>query len=384
MRAVISRALFLRGHEVSAHGDLASTLIEWQTEMQSLVILGWQDGEAFEACRQLRSMEGGSDVVVLVVGREIPRDLLLSTSEYADDLVAPEPEHLAARIAVAERRVADTEQRRQAQEQLVRQALHDPLTGLPNRALLSDRLTQSIRAAQRQSTGLALFVIDLDRFKDVNDTYGHHAGDLVLRQVADRLRGALRSSDTVGRMGGDELAVLLPSIGETNVAVATARKIIHALCAPYAVDGASVTVGASVGLALFPVNGRDSETLLRQADAAMYVAKRAGGGIALASAEAPTARSPATARIVDAPDPAIRNGALSAPMGDRRVLTDRRSQAELLRTIGQDLDRNGTCPSTIICEDDGYRIRENGAELWFAMDEVIRESTSRALRRQPY
>jgi diguanylate cyclase (GGDEF)-like protein len=384
IRAVISRALFLRGHEPSAHGEFEAALADWQTDAQPLVVVGWQDGRALAFCRQIRSMRRGADIVLLVVGRDLPRDLLLLVAEYADDLVAPDLKHLTARIAVAERRVADMELRRLAQEQLVRQALHDTLTDLPNRALLFDRLTQGLHAAQRQGTNLALLIIDLDRFKDVNDTYGHHAGDLVLREVADRLRATLRSSDTVGRIGGDELAVLLPSIGETENAVVTARQIVETLSEPYMVDGHAVTIGASLGLALFPIHGTDDGTLLLQADAAMYAAKRSGGGIALASAELSNAPLPARTPIDQVVDATIRAGALAPPDAARLAPNGRRSQAELLRTLGQRLDRSGTSPRAIICEGNGYRVRDNGTEQWFPMDELVRESKSRALRRQPH
>jgi diguanylate cyclase (GGDEF)-like protein/PAS domain S-box-containing protein len=176
--------------------------------------------------------------------------------------------------------IHDITERKRAEEMLEHQALHDGLTGLPNRLLLQDRLTQAIRMADRDGRPFALLVIDLDRFKDVNDTLGHLAGDQLLQEVAWRLRQALRASDTVARLGGDEFAVVLP---DADVAAATlsAEKVVEALGASLVLEGHEVAVGASVGIAVYPENGADADTLLRRADIAMYVAKQTRGGYVL-------------------------------------------------------------------------------------------------------
>jgi diguanylate cyclase (GGDEF)-like protein len=127
--------------------------------------------------------------------------------------------------------------------------------------------------------------MDLDRFKDVNDTLGHHTGDELLQQVGARVRGALRASDTVARMGGDEFAVVLPTAGDAGRATRVARSIVQSLEQPFTVDGHQVSVGASVGIVLHPEHGSDAKALLRRADVAMYAAKRAGGGHAVYSCE---------------------------------------------------------------------------------------------------
>ncbi len=163
------------------------------------------------------------------------------------------------------------EERRQAEEQLTRQALYDALTSLPNRTLLNDRLQQAIAVARRSSDSLGLLLLDLDRFKDVNDTLGHHAGDDLLQQVGGRLQHVLRASDTVGRLGGDEFAIVLPGIDDPT---AMAKKILCALESPFSVEGHSVAIGASIGVATFPDHGEDAPALLRRADVAMYAAKR--------------------------------------------------------------------------------------------------------------
>jgi diguanylate cyclase (GGDEF)-like protein len=157
-------------------------------------------------------------------------------------------------------------------------AYADPLTGLPNRALFNDRIGQAVRAAERSKGQLAVLTMDLDRFKHVNDTLGHHMGDLLLREVAYRLHRALqRRTDTVARLGGDEFAVLLPTEG-VDGAKLVARKIVEVLSEPLTIEGHLVDVGASTGIAVYPEHGEDADTLMRRADVAMYSAKRAGTG----------------------------------------------------------------------------------------------------------
>jgi len=163
---------------------------------------------------------------------------------------------------------------------LQHQALHDALTGLPNRTLLHDRLEQTLRTMERNATPLALLLLDLDRFKVINDTLGHHAGDALLRQVAARVQDSLRTSDTVGRLGGDEFAVLLPGT-DASGAILVAHAILAALAVPLELEGQTVHVGGSVGVALAPAHGSEGASLLRRADVAMYVAKRAGSGYAV-------------------------------------------------------------------------------------------------------
>ncbi len=183
---------------------------------------------------------------------------------------------------ITARRKAEEETRLQA-EALRYQALHDSLTGLPNRTLFYDRLTQALRATQRSQQPLALLLVDLDRFKDVNDSLGHDYGDRLLQQVGARLQTALRASDTVARLGGDEFAVLLPGSGVEG-ATQSAHAILAVLTAPFALsdtpDIAShhLTIGASIGIALAPDHGQEDAALLRYADIAMYMAKRARNG----------------------------------------------------------------------------------------------------------
>jgi diguanylate cyclase (GGDEF)-like protein/PAS domain S-box-containing protein len=173
----------------------------------------------------------------------------------------------------------DITERRRVEEALEHQALHDMVTELPNRTLLRDRLRQAILAARRTSTQVALLFIDLDRFKDLNDTFGHQAGDNVLREVGERFVAAVRSSDTVARLGGDEFAVLIPLARDRDEAVMVARRVIASLQEPFNVEGESAFIEASIGIVLCPEHGEDVQTLMRRADVAMYAAKRAGSGL---------------------------------------------------------------------------------------------------------
>ncbi len=175
--------------------------------------------------------------------------------------------------------VVDVSEQREAERALREQALRDALTQLPNRALFLDRLEHGIARAKRERTVLSLLVMDLDSFKEVNDTFGHHAGDALLRQVAERLARCVRRSDSIARLGGDEFAFVLPNTNEIGAAVVV-RSLLGALEEPFDLSGQSVSVGASVGLALFPRHGEDADALMRRAEIAMYTAKRAGGGSA--------------------------------------------------------------------------------------------------------
>lgn len=166
-----------------------------------------------------------------------------------------------------------------------RQALHDPLTGLPNRTLFRDRVHQSIKQAGRNKTALAVMLLDLDRFKEINDTLGHHHGDLLLQQIGPRLTRLLRDTDTVARLGGDEFAVLMIEVPDPTAVVHVADKIRRELQKPFAVQGLSLHVDASIGIALHPNHGSDVDTLLQRADVAMYMAKAGGTGRELYTAD---------------------------------------------------------------------------------------------------
>ncbi|USX19268.1 EAL domain-containing protein [Oxalobacteraceae bacterium OTU3REALA1] len=167
-------------------------------------------------------------------------------------------------------------ERRQAEARVHHMAYHDSLTGLPNRALLSDRLDRAMLAAQRSQRQLAVMFIDLDRFKTINDSLGHMTGDQLLKEVASRLCRAVRASDTVARLGGDEFVVLVPGIASVDEASQVAEKIILALSEGFPLEGRNLHITPSIGICVYPHDGADVATLMRHADAAMYHAKASG------------------------------------------------------------------------------------------------------------
>ena len=168
-----------------------------------------------------------------------------------------------------------TERKRQEEEARFL-AYHDTLTGLPNRRLLDDRLRQAVYVAQRRGGRVAVMVIDLDRFKQVNDALGHRAGDAVLREAAHRIAACVRKADTVARHGGDEFVVVVPDLAQEGDSQVVAEKILRALEPPFRVDGRDFSIGASIGISLCPNDAGDGDAALRNADAAMYRAKQLG------------------------------------------------------------------------------------------------------------
>ena len=165
-----------------------------------------------------------------------------------------------------------------SEAQALHLAFHDVLTGLPNRALVEERLTQALALATRHEQRVALLLIDLDRFKNINDTYGHHAGDELIIAVAQRLSGLVRASDTVGRIGGDEFIVVMPEVDNIGQVQALAQRILDVLSQPFPLFGGEVWSGASIGLVLAPKDGLDRQELVRKADIALYEAKSSGRG----------------------------------------------------------------------------------------------------------
>jgi len=162
------------------------------------------------------------------------------------------------------------------------QAMHDALTGTANRVLFRDRAEQALHLAVRTKQPLAILSLDLNGFKQVNDTLGHHGGDLLLKHVAARLTDCVRDTDTVARLGGDEFAILLPNVSSVADAAEVAQRVLDAIRQPLDLEGRPASVGASIGVAVFPEHGDGLEGLLQQADGAMYTAKRGQLGICLA------------------------------------------------------------------------------------------------------
>ncbi|OYX29543.1 MAG: response regulator receiver protein [Hydrogenophilales bacterium 32-62-9] len=221
-------------------------------------------------------LPGGEVVGTLCVVDRVPRKLNATqrmTLEVLARNVVTELE-LRDRIRVLETEVA---LRHEAEIRIMHLATRDPLTGLPNRAALMDRLQHGLKSAKRDQTQLGVLFLDLDRFKWTNDTLGHDVGDALLQVIAERLTALLRESDTVARLGGDEFAILLPALHHADEAVQVAQKIINAIAQPMNLKGHSVQVGCSAGVAVYPLQGETEDTLLRHADLSMYHAKELGG-----------------------------------------------------------------------------------------------------------
>jgi len=218
--------------------------------------------------------ERAGDLPFLFVSSTVGEDVAVEAMRIGaqDYIMKDSLDRLAPAIERALREAEVRRERRRHSERVAYLAYHDELTDLPNRTLLNDRLHQGILAAKRDGRALSLLALDLDGFKEINDSLGHHAGDRVLQLVAARLRTSLRESDTVARLGGDEFAVLLPGTDAVGAELA-AGKILQDLQAPMLVEGRPLFVSASVGIASFPEHGTGEQELLQKSDIAMYVAK---------------------------------------------------------------------------------------------------------------
>jgi diguanylate cyclase (GGDEF)-like protein/PAS domain S-box-containing protein len=179
-------------------------------------------------------------------------------------------------IIIHEGTVEDITDRKVAEERVQFLAYYDALTGLPNRTLLEDRLTKALASARRRKDKVALLFLDLDRFKTINDSLGHSFGDLLLQEVAERLKRFAREQDTVARLGGDEFLIVLTALKDVGDAAIAAERIMNALTTAYVIQGRSLSIGCSLGISVFPEHGTDGETLIKNADAAMYCVKESG------------------------------------------------------------------------------------------------------------
>jgi diguanylate cyclase (GGDEF)-like protein/PAS domain S-box-containing protein len=247
---------------------------------------GMQSGQAVSVERQYRRRDG-SLLWCKVVGKAIdparPQegsiwifDDVTAEHEARESLEKSVAERTAELQAANQRLEIEVGERKMAEQRAKHLADHDPLTGLPNRRLLEDRLTQALALSYRNRKQTAVMFVDLDRFKTINDSLGHAVGDLLLREVALRLVNQLRIGDTICRIGGDEFVVVLPEIKRASDAAQVAQKVIEELSRPIPADERELTVTPSIGIAVFPDDGRDAETLIRNSDAAMYHAKQMG------------------------------------------------------------------------------------------------------------
>jgi diguanylate cyclase (GGDEF)-like protein len=271
----------IRGLGVSGRAEALTTQLRTEP---AVVVVDYRlpDGSGIELARELK--ERDPEVPVLLLTGYASLDTAVAAvgqlDAYLIKPVAPGAFLQTIRNALARRGLVA--ENRSLVERLQRlnayQALYDPLTGLPNRALLDDRLSQALAAARRTGTSLAVLFVDLDRFKVVNDLFGHHVGDQLLREMADRLAGARRRSDTVARFGGDEFVVVCPDVGSSASACRIAEHLLAELARPAMVEGVEHHLTASIGITITAPGGvsQSPETLLRNADTAMYRAKEGG------------------------------------------------------------------------------------------------------------
>ncbi len=229
----------------------------------------WGNANARDLLNAARVQACQTPIVVMTDEMETEVDREAIRAGAADYLIKGQIDHM-----LLERAIRYAIERKQTEQHLTRLAHYDPLTDVPNRILFRDRLEHAINLAERDNNSFTLMFIDLNGFKEVNDNFGHDAGDAIIRICAERLSGCLRRSDSVARMGGDEFTLLLQNIANNTDVAHIAEKVIRAIEMPADINGHEVVVGCSIGIAIYPQAGRDADTLLKHADMAMYKAKQ--------------------------------------------------------------------------------------------------------------
>jgi diguanylate cyclase (GGDEF)-like protein/PAS domain S-box-containing protein len=281
---------------LSAHFDNTPlAVIEWDTELrivrwsgQAESIFGWEAPEALgrslpgwrltyeedesAVWRMVRSLVEGKERHATLLHRNYRKDGSVIWVEWHNSALRDEAGRVISILSLAQ----DVSSRIQAEERLQYMATHDGLTGLPNSVLLNDRLDAALARAERAKRRVGVMFLDLDHFKDVNDTLGHRVGDGLLKELSNRIRGALRQSDVLARISGDEFVVVLEDLPDEGAPERVARKILEEVRRPFVIEGHDIHVSGSLGLALHPEDGENAETLLKNADAAMYHAKELG------------------------------------------------------------------------------------------------------------
>ena len=233
--------------------------------------------DGFQVMEGLKEIEAGGYLPVLVVTVQ-PDHKLRALQAGAKDFVSKPFDlvEVQARVCnMIEVRLLHTEARNYG-KLLESLALHDSLTGLANRQLLAEKASLAIAHARRNKSSMAIVYLDLDGFKEINDTWGHDAGDNLLKMAAERLVAAVRQEDTVARLGGDEFVMALWQIGDADDAARVGEKLVSSMSQPYSIQGRMVSVTASAGIGIYPAHGEDVDTLMKSADLALYDAKRAG------------------------------------------------------------------------------------------------------------
>jgi diguanylate cyclase (GGDEF)-like protein len=261
-------------YELTWCRDMEHALEAIQSELHDVILLDYQSNLAESQNLLTKAVSLGCTTPIIVMTDEMDRNLDKDAikSGASDYLVKGQIDS-----QVLERALRYAIDRKEAEQKLARLAHYDALSNVPNRILFRDRLQRAIERARRGHQNVALLFLDLDGFKQVNDTFGHDAGDELIKTVASRLTACVRKSDSVARIGGDEFTLILEEIEGTADIVNVAKKVIDIVSRPVAIGGQQIFVGCSIGIAAYPEGGEDVDTLLKHADMAMYQAKSLRG-----------------------------------------------------------------------------------------------------------
>ena len=278
MRVALQNVLSTDGYEIESVSDGIEAVQRCEAGMPGLIILDalMPNLNGFDACRKIRMLKGGKHVPILMVtALEDDASIEQAFDSGATDFIS-KPIH----FAVMRQRVSRLLKASRAEVHVRELAYNDSLTGLPNRTMFIDQMKKLISKVRPQNHQLAVMFLDLDRFKYVNDTLGHNVGDLLLKQVAERILSCVRSVDTVARLGGDEFTLAIDGIEDTQIVANIADKICRKVGEPYSFSGKDIYVSASIGISLHPDDGAEIGELMKRADTAMFKAKEQGGSYA--------------------------------------------------------------------------------------------------------
>ncbi|MFK7816371.1 MAG: EAL domain-containing protein, partial [Gammaproteobacteria bacterium] len=275
MRVALQNVLVSDGYEIESVADGVEAVKRCENSMPGLILIDalMPNLNGFDACKKIRMLKGGKHVPILIVtALEDEKSIERAFESGATDFI-PKPVH----FAVMRQRVSRLLKASRAEVHVRELAYNDSLTGLPNRTMFIDQMNKMIKKVRTQSQMLAVLFLDLDRFKYVNDTLGHSVGDMLLKQVAERILSCVRSADTVSRLGGDEFTLALDGIEDRGVVANIADKVCRKLGEPYFFGGKDIYVTASIGISIHPEDGVNVGELMKRADTAMFKAKERGG-----------------------------------------------------------------------------------------------------------
>ena len=283
MRVALQNVLVTDGYEIESVSDGVEAVRRCEQNMPDLILLDamMPNLSGFDACKKIRMLKDGKHVPILIVtALDDDSSIEEAFDSGATDFI-PKPVH----FAVMRARVSRLLKASRAEVHVRELAYNDSLTGLPNRTMFINQMNKLIQKVRPQSHMLAVLFLDLDRFKYVNDTLGHNVGDKLLKQVAERILGCVRSADTVARLGGDEFTLVLDGIEDKRIVANIADKICRKVGEPYYFAGKDIYVSASIGISLYPDDGADIGELMKRADTAMFKAKEHGGSYLFYEAE---------------------------------------------------------------------------------------------------